>query len=161
MRLILEILTATGVFKIHVQPMPRSGGRFNNKISSYQYRKSHCGDKTILRPSYLHNGISYTDKMTSLYWIRTLHLGRHYRLWASNPCHPSDHTDRMMRPDSITGHCQHSQSTYRQLRQRVHRGPVPEYWPQTSGAIASVCGRCFVRLGVLQHRSDPESRITK
>ena len=37
---------------------------------SYQYRKSHCGDKTILRPSYLHNGISYTAKMTSLYWIR-------------------------------------------------------------------------------------------
>ena len=24
----------------------------------------------ILRPSYLHNGISYTGKMTSLYWIR-------------------------------------------------------------------------------------------
>ena len=41
-------------------------------MSSYQYRKSHCGDKTILRPSYLHNGISYTGKMTSLYWIRVL-----------------------------------------------------------------------------------------
>ena len=38
-------------------------------MTSYQYRKSHCGDKTILRPSYLHNGISYTDKTTSLYWI--------------------------------------------------------------------------------------------
>ena len=46
------------------------GGRINKKISSYQYRKSHCGDKTILRPSYLHSGISYTGKMTSLYWIR-------------------------------------------------------------------------------------------
>ena len=33
----------------------------------YQYRKSHCGDKTILRPSYLNNGISYTNKTTSLY----------------------------------------------------------------------------------------------
>ena len=43
-------------------------------MSSYQYRKSHCGDKTILRPSYLHNGISYTGKMTSLYWIRALDL---------------------------------------------------------------------------------------
>ena len=40
------------------------------KMSSYQYRKSHYGDKTILRPSYLHNGISYTGKMISLYWIR-------------------------------------------------------------------------------------------
>ena len=41
------------------------------KMSSYRYRKSHCGDKTILRPSYLHNGISYTGK-TSLYWIGAL-----------------------------------------------------------------------------------------
>ena len=32
------------------------------------YRKSHCGDKTILRPSYLYNGIFYT----SLYWIGAL-----------------------------------------------------------------------------------------
>ena len=50
----------------------RSVGWFNIKMSSYQYRKSHCGDKTILRPSYLHNGIPYTGKMTSLYWIRAL-----------------------------------------------------------------------------------------
>ena len=48
----------------------RPGPRFNIKMTSYQYRKSHCGDKTILRQSYLHNGISYTGKMTSLYWIR-------------------------------------------------------------------------------------------
>ena len=34
-----------------------------------KYRKSHCGDKTILWLSYLHNGISYTGKTTSLYWI--------------------------------------------------------------------------------------------
>ena len=27
-----------------------------------QYRKSHCGDKTVVRSSYLHNGISYTGK---------------------------------------------------------------------------------------------------
>ena len=42
------------------------------KMSSYLYRKSHCGDKTILRPSYLHNGISYTGKMSSVYWIRAV-----------------------------------------------------------------------------------------
>ena len=52
------------------QPRRLSGPWFNIKMSSYQYRKSHFGDKTILRPSYLHNGISYTGKMTSLYWIR-------------------------------------------------------------------------------------------
>ena len=49
----------------------QAGGRFNIKMPSYQYRKPHCGDKTILRPSNLHNGISYTGKMASLYWIRT------------------------------------------------------------------------------------------
>ena len=48
------------------------GPWFNIKMSSYQYRKSHCGDKMILRPSYLHNGISYTGNMSSLYWIRAL-----------------------------------------------------------------------------------------
>ena len=49
-----------------------SGPWFNIKMLSYQYRKSHCGVKTILRPSYLHNGISYTGKTTSWYWIRAL-----------------------------------------------------------------------------------------
>ena len=43
-------------------------------MSSYQYRKSHCGDKTILRPSYLHNGNSYTGEMSSLHWIRAQHI---------------------------------------------------------------------------------------
>ena len=49
-----------------------TGPRFNIKMSSYQYRKSYCGDKTVVRSSYLHNGVSYTGKMTSLYWIRAL-----------------------------------------------------------------------------------------
>ena len=49
-----------------------SGPWFNIKMSSYQYRKSHCGDKTVVRSSYLHNGISYTGKMTSLYWFGPL-----------------------------------------------------------------------------------------
>ena len=52
-------------------------GWFNIKIPSYQYRKFHCGDKKILKPPYLHNGISYTGK-TSLYWIRTL---GHVSIW--------------------------------------------------------------------------------
>ena len=40
---------------------------------SYQYRKYHSGDKTILWLSYLHNGISHSGK-TSLYCIMTLVL---------------------------------------------------------------------------------------
>ena len=49
---------------------PQTGPRFNIKMHSYQYRKSHSGDKTVVRSSYLHNGISYIGKMSSLYWIR-------------------------------------------------------------------------------------------
>ena len=52
-----------------------SGPWFNIKMSSYQYRKSHCGDKTVVRSSYLHNGISYTGKMSFLYWIGALSVG--------------------------------------------------------------------------------------
>ena len=46
-----------------------AGPRFNINMSSCRYRKSHCGDKTVVRSSYLHNGISYTGKVSSLYWI--------------------------------------------------------------------------------------------
>ena len=45
------------------------GVLFNIKMPS-QYRKSYCGEKTISRPSYLHKGIFYAGKMTSLYWIK-------------------------------------------------------------------------------------------
>ena len=59
-------------------------------MSSYQYRKSHCGDKTIVRSSYLHNGISYTGKMTSLYWIRALAVciakTSGAVIWLTGPC---------------------------------------------------------------------------
>ena len=55
-------------------PSDRWGPRFNIKISSYQYRKSHWGDKTVVRSSYHHNGISYTGKISALYWIRALQV---------------------------------------------------------------------------------------
>ena len=69
--------TSVESFKTHMAGCPQrdhpwSGSWFNIKMISYQYRNSHCGDKTILRPSYLHNGISYTGKTTSLYWLRAL-----------------------------------------------------------------------------------------
>ena len=32
----------------------------------------HCGDKTVVRSSYLQNWISYTGKTTSLFWINPL-----------------------------------------------------------------------------------------
>ena len=60
--------------EIPTGPSMYSGAWINIKKTSCQYRKSHCGDKTILRPSYLHNGISYTGKTASLYWFRALVL---------------------------------------------------------------------------------------
>ena len=66
--------TAFDVFQKEAQYTEWPGPWFNIKMPSYQYRKSHCGDKTVVRSSYLHNGISYTGKMTSSYWIRALLL---------------------------------------------------------------------------------------
>ena len=42
---------------------------FNIKMLSYQYWKSHCGHKTVIRLSYIYKENSYTGKTTSLYWI--------------------------------------------------------------------------------------------
>ena len=47
--------------------------QYKDVIWYCQNRKSHCGDKTVVR-SYLHNGISYTGKMASLYWISPLQI---------------------------------------------------------------------------------------
>ena len=78
-----------GVIDCCVQPLDRSHGPLvkafdaihREKSSdlgpdsiSCQYRKSHFGDKMVAKSSYLHNGISYTGKITSLYWIDPLGL---------------------------------------------------------------------------------------
>ena len=62
---------AYGVFK-NVSDLKSPGPWFNIKMLSYQCRKYHCGDKTIFRPSYLNNGIPYTAKTTTFYWIGAL-----------------------------------------------------------------------------------------
>ena len=43
------------------------------KVSRVPMDKSHCGDTTVVKSSYFHDGISYTGKMTSLYWISPQH----------------------------------------------------------------------------------------
>ena len=45
--------------------------QYKNMLS-YQYRKSHCEDKMVIRSSYLHNGKFYTGKTASLQWISPL-----------------------------------------------------------------------------------------
>ena len=66
-----------------------TGPWFNIKTPSYQYRKSHCGDKTVVRSSYLHNGVSYTGKMTSLYWTSPLTWNKIYLIleWTLTSTH--------------------------------------------------------------------------
>ena len=49
-------------------PEEIQGALIRYKISSCQYSKSSCGDETVVGWSYLHNGISYIVKMTSLYY---------------------------------------------------------------------------------------------
>ena len=71
------------------------GPWFNIKMTSYQYRKSHCGDKTILRPSYLHNGIFFSGKMSSLYWIRA-QITCVLRSWVPNGAGPHSRWGTMM-----------------------------------------------------------------
>ena len=56
---------------IHLKELT-PGPWFNIKMLSCQYRKSHCGDKMVTRSFYLHNGISYAGKISSLYWIGPL-----------------------------------------------------------------------------------------
>ena len=82
--------------------------RFKIKMLSYQYRKSHCGDKTVVRSSYLHNGISYTGKMSSLYWIGALseHINASSLQWRHSGC------------DSVSKHQPHDCLLNRLFRRR-------------------------------------------
>ena len=64
----LPVMKTKRKYRNHL-PWLTAGSWFNIKMSSYQYRNSHCGDKTVVRSSYLHNGIFCSCKMSSLYWI--------------------------------------------------------------------------------------------
>ena len=48
------------------------GPRLNIKIPFSLYKKSHCWDKMILRPSCRQHGTTYSGKAVSLYWIGPL-----------------------------------------------------------------------------------------
>ena len=68
LHIVVECMLNHAMSLAQSEPEPR----FKINISSYQHKKSHCGDKSVVRSSYLHNGISYTGKMSSLYWIGAL-----------------------------------------------------------------------------------------
>ena len=125
---------------------------FNINMSPNQYRESHCGDKTILPPSYLHNGISYTGKMTPLYWIRAL-AGKMARIHQDG-MNLRDETNMAHYGDVIMGAIasqitsltvvystvysdadqrKHQSSASLAFVREIHRGPVnsPHKWPVT------------------------------
>ena len=51
-----------------------AGPWFNIKMSSYLYTNTHCGDEAVVGYCYLHNGISYTGMIASLYWTNPLNV---------------------------------------------------------------------------------------
>ena len=63
-----------------------SGLWFNIKMSSFQYRKSHCRDRTVVDESYyLHNGISYTHGWVTVTTNRSYHQPRWRRPKTASP----------------------------------------------------------------------------
>ena len=90
---------------------------FNLKMSSYQYRKSHRGEKTVVRSSYLHNWIFYTGKTTSWYWIiplivipclTTTKHDKGQTVWIFHKIHGiSASISRWVPPQSIWSYCHH------------------------------------------------------
>ena len=83
-----QVIVKAWFEEISTYPVMRPGPQFNIKMTSYLYRKSHCGDNTILPPSYLHNWISFTGKTTSLYLIRALNIldkDQYHGYWCPGP----------------------------------------------------------------------------
>ena len=95
-------------------------------MTSYQYRKSHCGDKTIWRPSYLHNGISYTGKMTSLYWIRVQKMVQVVEMLPYGREGPVDPT----KVDTMAANASGVKNIYQAFMGQVwHQGNIPHAYP--------------------------------
>ena len=64
-----RLILITGIPVLYLYKVTNSCGRLNKKMSSYQYMISHHKDKTVSRPSYLHNGNHHTRK--DLLYIET------------------------------------------------------------------------------------------
>ena len=75
-----------GESRLRCQPCQISpnhpGPWFNIKTSAYQHMKSHCGDKTVVRSSYLHNGISYIQSGTKPNLVAKILATNFGNLWA-------------------------------------------------------------------------------
>ena len=112
-------------------------GWSNIRCLTYQYRKSHCGDKTNIRPPYLHNGISYSSKMISHYCIRALVL----MIIVSRPIHTSD-----------THHCLDDaweRGSWRQITDL--EGRLMGHWQQREEIVFNFCMTWGMTSHLLRH----------
>ena len=96
-----------------------SGPWFDIKMLSYQYWKLHCWDKTVVRSFNLHNGIPYTGKTPSLYWIGPQVMQTNKMI------------TELRKMNCVTSH---SHSNFHSLitvfvNAKIHEGPVP--YPQS------------------------------
>ena len=117
-----------------------SGPWFNIKMSSYQYRKSHCVDRKTVRSSYLYNVISYAGKISSLYWIGAQAT---IRGWSTRPTEIWQATG--VRPVANLAHCTSTgtlQGEPKPKKRRVTRVPVvvPTVTKVSCGTQASCSG---------------------
>ena len=132
----------------NISPLWQPGPRFNIKMS-YEYRKSHCGDKKVVRSSYLHNGISYTGKTTSLYWegaqdpdsvqkcqYKKFHCGDKTVIRSSHLCWFDDHIFILKCPPVLPRHKKNGNICSWHF-QKMHFGQVPSLrsGPYLSGLI--------------------------
>ena len=68
----IKMRSYTGIESHHIG---KKVSRLSGPDSLLRYRLTSIGNTmTILRPSYLHNGISYSGKTTSSYWIGALNI---------------------------------------------------------------------------------------
>ena len=108
-------------------PQMISGSWFNKKCPLTSKGNPHFGDKTVLRPSYLHNEISFTGKTSSLYSIRAQVC---YSLHITDPGDPSSQVT-----DSITS------ITYVILYTTSRHCPVP--WQYITGIMPLIHNLLF------------------
>ena len=122
----------------------RAGPRFNIKVSSYQYRKSHCGDTTVLRTSYLHNCISYIAKMSSFHWIGAQYYTKFYsRRTTDDSIDYYSQKSQMVVKCNTRYSCTHFGEAQGSITQRIdtnrnHDDVIkwkhfPRYWPFVRG----------------------------
>ena len=114
------------------------------KMLSCRYTKSHCGDKTILRRFYLHSGISYSEKIPSLYWTRTqiFPLSYHVQRRYTHPYKWDLHADSSwFRLASYILQAKPGAKKHPIVRHFIHTTSLVKFWQKLHGTVMSTKDR--------------------